>query len=173
MQQLWAPWRMAYINQSGENQSGEEEGCIFCTKPQHDPAQDAEQLIVYRGERAFVMMNLYPYNTGHLLIAPYEHTGSLEWVAPEASAELILLTQRCQAAIRAAMRPDGFNLGINEGKVAGAGFADHVHLHLVPRWNGDTNFMPVIGDVKVIPEFLQQTYAKIRAALLPLMVLNS
>ncbi len=165
MDVLWAPWRMTYINQAGSDG----EGCIFCTKPQHDPAQDAEQLIVYRGERCFVMMNLYPYNTGHLLIAPYEHLSSLEYLPVETTAEVMLLAQRCQTAIRQAMNPDGFNLGINEGKVAGAGFAGHVHLHLVPRWNGDTNFMPVIGAVKVMPEFLQQTYEKIRAHLLPLM----
>jgi ATP adenylyltransferase len=166
MQQLWAPWRMTYI---GKEDTAHDEGCIFDTKPQRDPAEDAEQLIMYRGERCFVMMNLYPYNTGHLLIAPYEHLASLEFLPPETTAELMLLTQRCQKAIRAALTPDGFNLGVNEGAIAGAGFPGHVHLHLVPRWGGDTNFMPVIADVKVMPEFLQQTYAKIRAHLLPLM----
>lgn len=164
MQQLWAPWRMVYINQPDAD-----EGCIFCTKPQRDPAQDAEQLILHRGKRCFIMMNLYPYNSGHLLIAPYEHLGSLELLPIKTTAELMLLTQRCETALRTALHPDGFNLGVNEGKVAGAGFAGHVHLHIVPRWNGDTNFMPVIGEVKVMPEFLQQTYEKIRAALVPLL----
>ena len=169
MQQLWAPWRMTYINPPSDKQAGADEpGCIFCTKPAHDPADDAEQLILHRGKLVFIMMNLYPYNTGHLLIAPYQHVGTLEVLPKKTTAEVMHLTQMCQKAVRAAMKPDGFNLGINEGKVAGAGFADHVHLHLVPRWNGDTNFMPVIGDVKVIPEFLQQTYAKIQAALAPL-----
>ncbi len=169
MRQLWAPWRMVYINQENTDQShpGDtgQESCIFCAKPRHDPAEDAEQLIIHRGTLAFVMMNLYPYNTGHLLIAPYAHQGSLQYLDAATLAEMMLLTQRCEAAIRTALRPDGFNLGINEGKVAGAGFPDHVHLHLVPRWNGDTNFMPVLADVKVMPEFMQQTYAKIRAAL--------
>ena len=165
MQQLWAPWRMTYIG----HEDARDEGCIFDAKPQHDPSEDAEQLIVYRGTRCFVMMNLYPYNTGHLLIAPYAHLASLEYLPPETTAELMLLTQRCQAAIRTALNPDGFNLGINEGSIAGAGFPGHMHLHLVPRWSGDTNFMPVIADVKVMPEFLQQTYTKIRAHLLPLM----
>jgi ATP adenylyltransferase len=164
MQHLWAPWRMIYIGQDTHD-----EGCIFDTKPARDPAEDAEQLIVYRGQLCFVMMNLYPYNTGHLLIAPYAHLASLELLPTETTAELMLLAQRCQAAIRAALNPDGFNLGINEGGIAGAGFPGHMHLHVVPRWSGDTNFMPVIGDVKVMPEFLQQTYAKIRAHLVPLM----
>jgi ATP adenylyltransferase len=164
MHQLWAPWRMTYIGQDTHD-----EGCIFDTKPAHDPAEDAEQLILYRGKTCFVMMNLYPYNTGHLLIAPYAHLASLEYLPPETTAELMLLTQRCQRAIRAALNPDGFNLGVNEGGIAGAGFAGHVHLHVVPRWSGDTNFMPVIADVKVMPEFLQQTYAKIQTHLLPLL----
>jgi ATP adenylyltransferase len=163
MNVLWAPWRMLYINQSGSD-----EGCIFCTKPQRDPAQDAEQLILFRGTHCFVMMNLYPYNTGHLLVAPYAHLASLEALPDETAMELMRLTQRCERALGAALNPDGFNLGVNEGKVAGAGFPGHVHLHIVPRWNGDTNFMPVIGDVKVMPEFLQQTYAKIHAQLAPL-----
>jgi ATP adenylyltransferase len=164
MHNLWAPWRMLYIDNADKD-----EGCIFCVKPQRDPAQDAEQLILFRGEQCFVMMNLYPYNTGHLLIAPYAHLASLELLPVATATELMHLTQRCETALRAALHPDGFNLGVNEGKIAGAGFPGHVHLHVVPRWEGDTNFMPVIGDVKVMPEFLQQTYEKIRAALLPLM----
>ena len=168
MQQLWAPWRMAYIDQAASGKD-QDEGCIFCTKPQHDPAQDEEQLILHRGKLSFIMMNLFPYNTGHLLIAPYQHTGSLAQVPAATVAEVLLLTQHCETAIRTALNPDGFNLGMNMGKVAGAGFPDHVHMHLVPRWNGDTNFMPVIADVKIMPEFLQQTYTKIKAALTPLL----
>jgi ATP adenylyltransferase len=162
VQQLWAPWRMAYIGQP------QEDGCIFCTKPARDPAEDAEQLILHRGAHCFIMMNLYPYNSGHLLIAPYAHLGSLEALPVETTAEMMRLAQRSEHALRESLHPEGFNLGINEGKVAGAGFADHVHLHIVPRWNGDTNFMPVLADVKVMPEFLEQTYAKIHAALMPL-----
>ncbi len=164
MHQLWAPWRMTYIANADEAPA-----CIFCTKPQSSPEQDREQLILHRGKLSFVMMNLYPYNSGHLLIAPYAHLSSLALLPVDVTAEMMLLAQRCETAIRAALNPDGFNLGINEGKVAGAGFADHVHLHIVPRWNGDTNFMPVIGAVKVMPEFLEQTYDKIKAHLDPIL----
>ncbi len=169
MKQLWAPWRMTYIAQASDNnQADDQQECIFCVKPRADPARDAEQLILSRGKLCFAMMNLYPYNTGHLLIAPYEHLASLELLSAPVTAELMLLAQRCQTALRVALNPDGFNLGINEGSIAGAGFAGHVHLHVVPRWSGDTNFMPVIGEVKVIPEFLQQTYARILERLAPL-----
>lgn len=164
MKQLWAPWRMTYIKDAGSS-----DDCIFDSKPAQDPAHDKEQLILYRGQRCFIMMNLYPYNSGHLLIAPYEHLASLELLPAKTIAEMMKLAQRCETAIRAAMNPDGFNLGINEGKVAGAGFAGHVHLHIVPRWDGDTNFMPVVGAVKVMPEFLEQTYDKIQEKLLPLL----
>lgn len=154
---------MTYIQRADEQPE-----CIFCTKAQADPADDAANLILHRGKLAFAMMNLYPYNSGHLLVAPYAHKGSLEYLPARTLAEIMALTQKCERAIRAALHPDGFNLGINEGKVAGAGFADHVHLHIVPRWNGDTNFMPVLAEVKVMPELLQQTYAKLHAALAPL-----
>jgi ATP adenylyltransferase len=166
VKQLWAPWRMAYIDQAAEAGDAQKaEGCIFCDKPKGDPAQDAEQLILHRGKLSFVMMNLYPYNSGHLLIAPYQHIGSLAALPAKTVADMMALTQRCETAIRQALNPDGFNLGANIGRVAGAGFPDHIHLHLVPRWNGDTNFMPVLADVKVMPEFLQQTYAKIKEKL--------
>jgi ATP adenylyltransferase len=157
---------MVYINQAaaaGDAQATE--GCIFDDKPKGDPAQDAEQLILHRGKLSFVMMNLYPYNSGHLLIAPYQHVGSLVDLPAETVADMMSLIQRCETAIRQALNPDGFNLGANIGRVAGAGFPDHIHFHLVPRWNGDTNFMPIIADVKVMPEFLEQTYAKIKEKL--------
>ena len=173
MKQLWAPWRMTYINAASADDASvtqpADEGCIFCTKPQHDPSEDPQQLILHRGVYCFIMMNLYPYNTGHLLIAPYQHTGSFAELPAATTAELTLLTQRSETACRAALNPDGFNLGMNMGRIAGAGFPDHVHMHLVPRWGGDTNFMPVIADVKVMPEFMQQTYDKIKAQLDPLL----
>ncbi len=169
MKQLWAPWRMAYIDQAAEAGDAQKaEGCIFCDKPKVDPAQDADQLILHRGKYSFVMMNLYPYNSGHLLIAPYQHVGSLADLGVRYVENMMALTKHCETAIRQALNPDGFNLGANIGRVAGAGFPDHIHLHLVPRWNGDTNFMPVLADVKVMPEFLQQTYAKIKEKLDPL-----
>jgi ATP adenylyltransferase len=170
MRQLWAPWRMVYIDQA-IGQTATESGCIFCSKPQRNPTFDEEQLILYRGATCFIMMNLYPYNSGHLLISPYQHTGSLAGLPDETALEMIKLVQKCETACRAALNPDGFNIGANLGQVAGAGFPDHVHMHLVPRWGGDTNFMPVIADVKIMPEFLQQTYAKIHAALIPLLEL--
>jgi ATP adenylyltransferase len=155
---------MAYI---GRAASAEDEGCFLCAKTQQQ--DDEANLILARGERGFVIMNLYPYNSGHLMIAPYRHVPSIEDVDASTLTELMVLAQRCLAALRTALHPDGFNLGINQGKVAGAGLADHVHLHIVPRWNGDTNFMPVLADVKVMPDLLQNTYRKIHAALAPLM----
>jgi ATP adenylyltransferase len=164
MDHLWAPWRMAYINQ---DKPKDDEGCFLCVAPQqHD---DAANLILARGARCFVIMNRYPYNNGHLMIAPYEHLPTIEELDSPTLTELMTLAQRCLAALRTAMHPDGFNLGINQGKVAGAGVADHVHLHVVPRWNGDTNFMPVLADVKVMPDFLENTYRQVRDALQPLM----
>jgi ATP adenylyltransferase len=154
---------MAYIEADGEKDSG----CIFCKKPAE--RRDEENLILARGERCFVLMNLFPYNNGHLMIAPYAHVPTIEDLDPATLTELMTTAQRCLAALRAAMRPQGFNMGINQGTVAGAGIADHVHFHLVPRWNGDTNFMPVLADVKVMPDFLQHTYAQLREHLLPLM----
>lgn len=160
MEHLWAPWRMAYIDASNKD-----EGCIFCTKPRED--RDEENLILARGERCFVIMNLFPYNNGHLMIAPYTHVPSIEELDAPTLAELMATAQRCLAALRAAMHPQGYNMGINQGAAAGAGIADHVHFHIVPRWGGDTNFMPVLADVKVMPDFLQNTYRQIRAHLAP------
>ncbi|HEX6542816.1 MAG TPA: HIT domain-containing protein [Ktedonobacterales bacterium] len=156
MEHLWAPWRMAYINADDEK----EQGCIFCVKPQQD--RDEENLVLYRGERCFVLMNLFPYNNGHLMIAPYAHVPDIEHLDAETLTEMMLTAQKSLAALRAAMRPNGFNMGINQGTVAGAGIADHVHLHVVPRWNGDTNFMPVLADTKVMPDFLQNTYRQLK-----------
>src|SRR5579859_1254650 len=146
MEHLWAPWRMAYINQP--NQAGDT-ACFLCDYIR-DPAHDARNLVLARGERCFVVMNRYPYNNGHLMIAPYAHVPTIEELGPEELTELMVLAQRSLAAFRDAMHPDGYNMGINQGRVAGAGLTEHVHYHVVPRWNGDTNFMPVLGEVKVM-----------------------
>jgi ATP adenylyltransferase len=156
MEHLWAPWRMAYINAGGEKP----EGCIFCVKAQED--RDEENLLLYRGERCFVLMNLFPYNNGHLMIAPYAHVPDIEHLDTETLTEMMLTAQKSLAALHAALHPDGFNMGINQGAGAGAGIADHVHFHVVPRWNGDTNFMPVLADTKVMPDFLQNTYRQLK-----------
>ena len=159
MERLWAPWRMAYIDSEGTK----EQGCIFCAKSASD--KDEENLVLYRSEHCFVMMNLFPYNNGHLMIAPYAHVPSIEQLDPPALTDIMTTAQTCLKALREAMHPDGFNMGINQGVSAGAGIADHVHFHVVPRWNGDTNFMPVLADIKVMPDFLTNTYHQIRARL--------
>jgi ATP adenylyltransferase len=150
-ERLWAPWRLDYIKGPKPDE------CIFCAAIEaHD---DAERYVVARGERCFVMLNAYPYNNGHLMISPYEHVASIEELPDETLLELMRLTQRSLGALREAYSPEGFNLGINQGKIAGAGFDDHVHLHVVPRWGADTNFMPVIGSTRVLPQSLEDSYA--------------
>ncbi len=134
--------------------------CFLCRVPAE--TDDEANLLLYRGRLVFVVMNRFPYNTGHLLIAPYEHTADFPKLAAQASAELMAVTQRCVAALAAEYRPGGFNAGMNLGAVAGAGEADHLHVHVVPRWGGDTNFMPALADVKVLPETLEQTYLRLR-----------
>src|SRR5690349_9421566 len=129
MQRLWTPWRMAFVG------SNEPVGCIFCAKAAE--RRDEENLILYRGEHAFVLLNLYPYNSGHLMVAPYLHTGDLAGLPVEVGAELLALTQRSVGALTAEYRPEGFNIGMNLGKIAGAGIPDHLHVHVVPRWGGD------------------------------------
>lgn len=147
---LWAPWRIQYIL------SDKDETCIFCDKPRQ--SDDAANLILWRGGAGFVVMNRYPYNNGHLMIVPYAHVPSLTDLDAAQRAELFGLTTACEAILRQTLRPDGFNVGLNLGAAAGAGFAEHLHIHMVPRWTGDTNFMPVLGDVRVIPEHLARTY---------------
>jgi ATP adenylyltransferase len=134
-------------------------GCVFCAKPQ---ASDEQEHILHRGASAYITLNRYPYNNGHLMVIPYSHAPSLEQLGPPTLTELMLLTNRGLGVLRQAYRPDGFNIGINVGQAAGAGIADHIHIHIVPRWNADTNFMPIIGDTRVIPETLDQTYARLR-----------
>lgn len=157
MNQLWAPWRMSYLNETEPTP-----GCIFCTKARED--RDEENYIVHRAEHCFVLLNLYPYNSGHLMVVPYAHTGDLTTLTPEIGTNVFATAQAALAALTEALHPAGFNLGINQGEVAGAGIADHVHLHVVPRWAGDTNFMPVLAEVKVMPELLSATAAKVRSA---------
>lgn len=156
---MWSPWRMAYI--SAEHDHGfEGPDCVFCALPAR--SDDARTYILYRGVRAFVIMNLYPYNNGHLMMVPYAHVDSLGALDEPTLTEMMTLAQRAQAVVSEAMRPQGFNIGINQGRAAGAGIADHVHMHLVPRWVGDTNFMPVLGDVRVMPQHLDETYELLR-----------
>ncbi|MCL0034990.1 HIT domain-containing protein [Dehalococcoidia bacterium] len=155
MEHLWAPWRMEYI--LGEK----ERGCIFCEKPKQDT--DAQNYILHRGERNFSMLNIYPYNPGHLMVAPYRHVASLGELNDEELLEHFRLVGRCVSVLRETASPSGFNIGINLGKVAGAGVEDHIHTHIVPRWEGDTNFMPVISHTRVLPEALAETYARLVA----------
>ena len=155
MDRIWAPWRMQYI-ELGDTP----EGCIFCVFPAQD--RDRENLILYRGKTCFVMLNSYPYNPGHLMIAPYKHTANMYDLSDEELLEINRLLRYSIRLITECMHPDGFNVGSNLSRVAGSGVPDHIHWHIVPRWNGDTNFMPVIADTKVIPESLQATYDKLK-----------
>jgi ATP adenylyltransferase len=157
MKHLWSPWRLEYLTAS------EAEECIFCRAVEED--DDRKNLVLLRGERAFLILNRYPYNNGHFMAVPYGHVPSLEDLDPPTLTELMLLLNRGLAALRAAMRPDGFNVGVNLGQVAGAGIAEHVHIHAVPRWLGDTNFMPVVGDMRVVPQTWLQTYDDLKDAL--------
>jgi len=161
---LWTPWRYQYITgESGEKSGGNSSSstsCIFCTLPQ-DPAQDERNLILHRARYNFIVLNLYPYTSGHLLIIPYEHASELDSASKETTDELMDLTKRAQTVLRAAYQPDGFNLGMNLGRAAGAGVAAHVHLHIMPRWTGDANFMSTIGETRILPEDLPTTYHKL------------
>ena len=150
MKQLWAPWRLEYIRQADELP-----GCIFC--------EPEEELVVHRGELALVLLNRFPYASGHLMIAPSRHVGALGELTDEEALEIHRLAERAIAALAETYAPQGYNLGWNLGRVAGAGVVDHVHLHVVPRWSGDTNFMPVLADVKVLPEHLTETRDRLTA----------
>ncbi len=153
MKVLWAPWRMEYI--LGEK----ERYCIFCMKPQE--THDRGNLILYRDKNVFVMMNKYPYSNGHLMVIPYFHTSSFEGLNADAMCELMKLTKYCVDCLTAAFHPEGFNIGINIGKAAGAGIEEHLHMHVVPRWGGDSNFMAVTAEVRMIPEHILDTYDKL------------
>jgi ATP adenylyltransferase len=156
---LWSPWRHEYINATGSENLNR--ACLFCAAKK-DPAADESNLVVARGDENFVMLNRYPYTGGHLMIAPYAHVGRLTDASRAATDEMMELAKRCESALREVYKPEGFNLGMNLGRVAGAGVADHIHLHLVPRWGGDTNFMSTVADTRVLPEDLTMTYRKLR-----------
>jgi ATP adenylyltransferase len=157
MQRLWAPWRMEYIG--GEQRPG----CLFCRVIENPDDPDAS-LVVWRPKGAIVLLNKFPYNPGHAMVAPVKHVPTFEDLDDEASLELARAQQRTLGVLRAVMKPDGFNVGTNLGRAAGAGIPDHVHVHVVPRWNGDTNFMAVIDDVKIVNEALAQTAEKLKRA---------
>lgn len=161
MERMYAPWRMAYIEQPHQPQDNST-GCVFCDAAAS--TNDVANLIVHRGASAFVLLNKFPYNNGHLMVVPYQHTANLNDLNDAAMLELLTLAKTAQAALAEAMHPEGYNLGMNLGKSAGAGIADHLHLHVVPRWNGDTNFMPVLTDVKVMPDSLEHTCLLLRDA---------
>ena len=154
---IFAPWRIGYI------QATKDEGCILCDLPREE--RDEENLILHRGKSSFIIMNRYPYNPGHLMIAPYKHVGVIEELDTGEIYEIIDLCKLAIRVIKSCMEPDGFNIGMNLGRIAGAGIDDHIHLHIVPRWSGDTNFMPVLAGTDVIPEALEETYKKLKEAL--------
>ena len=157
VRQLWAPWRLEYVQSADED-----DGCVFC-RAASAGGEDAE-LVVHRGKLAFVLLNKFPYAVGHLMIAPFRHEGEFGSLSGEEALELHRFASLALGVLSDAMRPQGFNLGWNLGRIAGAGIVDHVHLHVVPRWAGDTNFMPVLADVKVLPEALADTRRKLAEA---------
>jgi ATP adenylyltransferase len=156
---LWSPWRYKYIN-SGDKET--ESLCVFCSLLNDSTEADERNYILHRARYNFVILNLYPYISGHLLVIPYEHLSDLDAASKETTDELMDLAKRCQTALREAYHPQGFNLGMNLGRSAGAGVAEHFHLHIMPRWTGDTNFMTTVGETRVHPEDLAVTYEKLR-----------
>jgi len=154
MEQISAPWRMEYILETDKN------GCFLCQYPKED--SDELNLILYRGDSNFIILNRFPYNPGHLMVAPYRHLGILQDLTDVEAKEHIDLVKKSVELLIKVMNPHGFNVGMNLGKIAGAGVDDHIHTHIVPRWQGDTNFMPVIADTKVLPESLAATYKKLK-----------
>jgi ATP adenylyltransferase len=156
---IWAPWRLAYVKDASKDI---EEECIFCAKPAAD--DDEANLIVHRGESCFVILNLFPYTNGHLMVAPYAHIGRIQELPAETVAEMMGLAQAAMGRLEDVYDPHGFNVGFNQGRVAGAGVEHHIHMHVVPRWGGDTNFMPVIADTKVMPQTLEQSYDALKGA---------
>ena len=159
MDRLWSPWRSRYIASGGESQTDE---CVFC-RIARDTEHDDTNFVLHRGEHAFVVLNLYPYISGHLMVVPYLHTSEFDATPKAITDEMMDLTKRAQTALREVYSPAGFNLGMNLGTAAGAGIADHLHIHLMPRWSGDTNFMTTVGETRVLPEDLPTTYSKMLA----------
>lgn len=156
-QRIWAPWRLPYVKDASKDSATE---CIFCTKPAED--DDETNFIVHRAELNFVILNTFPYTNGHLMIAPYEHLPTLAELNAETIAEMMGLTQRAMVVLDEKYDPHGYNVGVNQGRVAGAGYEGHIHLHVVPRWAGDTNYMPVLADTRVMPQSLEQSYEALR-----------
>ena len=154
---IWAPWRLDYVK--GASKDSEQE-CIFCAKPAED--DDEANLIVHRGERCFVILNLFPYTNGHLMVAPFEHLATLPELESATVAEVMALTQRAMRILEERYAPHGYNVGFNQGRVAGAGVEHHIHMHVVPRWGGDTNFMPVLADTSVLPQSLAESYTTLK-----------
>lgn len=152
---IWAPWRLKYVKDASKDI---EEECIFCAFSGEGPENDEANLIVHRGERCFVILNKFPYTNGHLMIAPFEHVGSLAAIDSATTTEMMDLSKRAMTILESTYSPHGFNVGFNQGRVAGAGVEHHIHMHVVPRWGGDTNFMPVLADTRVMPQTLQQSY---------------
>ena len=155
MNHIWSPWRMKYIEKTEK-----EEGCVFCSAQTEEDG--AANLIAFRGQRAFVILNLYPYTSGHLMVIPFEHVATLEELDQATRAEMMELTSRCTTVLKTIYKPHGFNIGVNIGEAAGAGVAGHVHIHIVPRWKGDTNFMSSVGGTRVLPEALEVTYERVK-----------
>ena len=161
MDYLWTPWRYSYITTAGKNE-GKPEGCIFCELPK---LPDAEAKIVHRGQHCYVILNSFPYTSGHVMVVPFAHLDELKKMTSAAAAEMMALCQEMERVLRQVYSPDGINLGMNIGRAAGAGVAGHVHMHVLPRWVGDTNFMTVTGESRVLPEALEVTYERIRSAM--------
>jgi len=157
MDHLWSPWRYSYVRTATPD-----DACIFCAKAAE--SRDGENFIVHRSRLNFILLNLYPYNNGHVMIAPYEHVATLEGLREETATEMMLLTRQVQIHLRTIYQPAGFNFGMNIGEAAGAGVAGHIHMHVLPRWRGDANFMTTIGETRVLPEALPETYRKLHAA---------
>lgn len=158
MDYLWTPWRYAYV--SASQRTG---GCIFCDAPKEN--DDAKMLIVERGQHCFVILNAFPYTPGHVMVVPYAHVDELQKLPLEAAHEMISLSQGMETLLREIYKPDGINLGMNIGKAAGAGIAGHIHMHVLPRWIADSNFVSVIGETRILPELLQETWSRMKAAL--------
>ena len=156
-QRIWAPWRLRYVKNAKKSDE-----CVFCAKP--GAGDDRANLIVHRGERCFVILNLFPYTNGHLMVTPFDHIARLQDVEPDVTAEMIGLAQQAMRRMDEVYDPEGFNVGLNQGRVAGAGVDGHIHLHVVPRWAGDNNFMPVIADTKVMPQSIEQSYEALKGA---------
>lgn len=163
MDRLWAPWRSKYIESFSNENPDEKKECLFCEKAAS--TEDEKNLILYRSKHCYIIMNLFPYNSGHIMVVPYKHTPNFSDLSDDEMVDIMKIIKRGISALEIALKPHGFNIGANLGKVSGAGIADHIHFHIVPRWNGDTNFMPVISETKVISEFLSDTYRKIKDAL--------